>query len=178
VPHRKRERQEASSDESAKHKERNEFALAVIVALFGLVGTVLGVLGYLQSRESLQIARESDSRAVRTEQLTRQLEVQQYLAEAWDLMGGEAGTTSIQRPTTDDSKLELARRLIVDKVLTLAPESSKAHRYYAVYFYARGDFRSAMNEVETALKLDPSSAEAQYDLTRLKLEVHGTPRLP
>ena len=155
-----------------------EPVLGILGAIFGLIGAVLAIFSYVQSQKSLELARESEKRSARAEELGRHLEVEQYLADAWDLMGGDAGTTSIQRPTSDENKLELARRLIVNKALVLQPDSAKAHRYYAVYLYAHRDLKGAVRELERALRLDPTSPEAKYDLTRVNLELHGVPRLP
>ena len=153
-------------------------ALDILGAVFGLIATVVAVLSYVQSQKSLAIALASEQRATRAEDLSRRVEAEQYLSDAWDLMGGDKGTSSIQRPIRDEKQLELARRLIVDKALVLQPASSEAHRYYAIYLYAKGDIRHAISELEQSLKLDPSSPEAKYDLTRMKLELYGTPKIP
>ena len=114
----------------------------------GLIGAILGTLGFLKSQQTASI--------------TQRIEVEQYLAEAWDLMGGKPGTIDITS-FAPQSQLELARRLI-DKALFVEPKSPEAHRYKGVYFIGRGKLDKAIDKFQTAIELDPDYAKAHSNL--------------
>jgi len=167
------------------NREKTELVLGAFGAVFGLAGVVMGLLGYSQANRSLVLARTSERRALDAERTARRLEVNQLLAEAWDFLGGETGTTFILNPNRDERRLELARRLIQDQALVLEPENVKAHRYLGVYLYAKGDLEGASKELCRAIELDPTDCDSWWDLDRVQVEADGaakrapcTPTLP
>lgn len=55
------------------------------------------------------------------------VEVRRFIDEAWDLMGGEEGTSSLEFTAPQEPRrLELANRRL-DAALELSPEDSRAH---------------------------------------------------
>jgi hypothetical protein len=78
---------------------------------FALLGTILGLIGFIEGRRSADISRS--------------LEVKQYLDEAWDRLGGKPGTTEVYEYTGEKSDIEIARRLI-DKALLINPKNASA----------------------------------------------------
>jgi len=122
----------------------------IIGALFfGLVGTALGVLNYYHGREA--------------ERRDRHLESIGLLNRAWDLMGGRAGTTTIETSQfASSSDLELAHRLI-EKAFVLS-ESAKAYSVQATYFLAMKQGPDAVQSARRAIELDPGYAAAHSTL--------------
>lgn len=155
------------------NKARIEIFLGIFGAILGLAALVVSVLSYNQSSESLKLSRASEERAKQAQIASQRIEVNQLLSDAWDLLGGEVGSTVIQNPTRDEGKLELARRLIQDRAMVLEPKNSTAHRYYGVYLYAKGDLRGAMQAFQRAVGLNPSDKAALFNLARMKMEVFG-----
>lgn len=156
-------------------KEKIELLIAISGALFGIVGTTVGLLSYQQANKSLELARTSDERARQAQDAARLVEVKQYLADAWDLLGGEVGSTDFGNPTEDRRKLELARRLI-EKAMLLEPRSSGAYYHYAVYQYGKGDLRAAESALIKAVRIDPENRSALIGLNIVQLELRGISR--
>lgn len=154
-PSRSRRSDTLTLNMNAKTRKRIELAVSVLGAVFGFAGTVLAILSLAQSRDAAAAANTATAAANRAT-------ANQQLADAWDLLGGRPGTVSIARPTNDATALELARRLIKEKALVIDPTNPKGHRYLAVYLYAVGDPRSALDELEKALRLDPADKATQF----------------
>lgn len=94
--------------------------------------------------------------------VARQLQVEGLLDEAWDLMGGERGTSTIDE-FADPERLELARRKVRD-ALILCPDCSAAHGKMGVYFVATGQLLRAEQELRRAVELDPQNFMARRNL--------------
>lgn len=106
-----------------------------------LLGAGLGLTGFCESRRS---------RAAAT-----RIEAQQYLWEAWDLMGGRPGTETISEGefVQDEGQLQLAYRLI-EKARLLDPKFAKVYGRLGSYWAARGQLGQALEAYGEAIRLD------------------------
>ena len=148
-------------------------------AVLGLVGGLLGVVGFVQSCDS--------------QGKLRVLEVSRLLDQAVDQLGGEEGTTLIEPRVSSRSRshLELARRKL-EEALILDPSNARAMDVKCLYLalagehaklaglcqpvsrmrafalgsaaFDRGDYATAISSFEQALRLEPSDANAHSSL--------------
>ena len=143
-------------------KKNYQLLFGIVGVIFGLLGTVLGLLGYLDARD---LTRRS-----------KILEAKQLLDEAWDLMGGAQGTTSLTIPYPESVKdvqnLEEARRRL-ERALIVDPESSMGHHIKGVYLHATGKHGEAEREYRYSLSLK-EDAEVYSSLGALLLEERRT----
>jgi len=123
--------------------------------VFGVIGSVLGLTSIIRNR--------------RNETSTKNMQVNQDLAEAWDILGGETGAEEITHFVRDRAKIQLARRLIEEKALVLDPRSAKAYRHQGAYLRAIGESSLAIKSYQKAINIDPNYARAYTNLgTALK----------
>ena len=117
--------------------------------VFGLVGMVIGVMGFRQAARTATLAQETARQAQKTEN-------DRTLEAAFDLMGGKPGSTTIDLRLNDrraaDGDLEAARRRI-DEVLAKDPTNARAHRYRALYLRLIGKSDDAIAELTRAIAL-------------------------
>lgn len=125
---------------------RVELAAVIVAAVFGLAGAILGILGYNTARNNQTVTAN------------------QFLAEAWELMGGEPFALTIYHYESDPAKLEKARWLIEDQALVIDPKNSRAWRYLGVYYDSTGDYRKAEGAFKKAIKLEPRYARGHSNL--------------
>ncbi len=90
----------------------------------GATGTLLAIITFLRKEE---IQKRND-----------RIESDQYLYQAWDILGDQSGATWIFGAKNYGDRLEKARRLIAD-ALSLTPYHPKAHMYLGVYWQFKGD---------------------------------------
>lgn len=130
----------------------------------GLIGTAIAISAHLQSRHNAEQLQRNAER-------TQKVELDQLLAEAWDLMGAEQGIVSgtIRRKRAERNDLQLANRNI-DQALTLDPSSAKAHFYKGVYLDLSGKDAQAQDELKKAIDLDSSYAQAYTALGSIYLQ--------
>jgi tetratricopeptide (TPR) repeat protein/nucleoside phosphorylase len=93
-----------------------------------------------------------------------EVEVERLLSEAWDMMGGEAGTETVIAGRASNATLELARRLIQDQALRLNTNHPKGHLYLGVYYILSGRKTKAIQSIKTAITLDPDSPRTRAAL--------------
>ena len=142
------QRKPAANSADPSKPEWATLALGIYGSIVATLGAIVALLAWLKAQKTASV--------------TRRIEVEQYLVEGWDLMGGKKGTTKISS-FSPRWKLELGRREI-DKALIVDPKSSKAHRYKGVYYVGRGKLEEAIAEFHTAIRLDPDNAEAHNSL--------------
>lgn len=115
----------------------------------GLLGSVLGLLGFVKSRSN-------------AETMTR-IQVGQLLNEAGDLLGGAEGSTVLvmdqRRGREARQRLELARRKI-DEALALDDEHPRAHMLMGDYFHLSGSPGKSLAAYQRAAALAPDSPDA------------------
>jgi tetratricopeptide (TPR) repeat protein len=117
--------------------------------VFGLTGTILALLGFVQSQNA---SKQSHA----NERAIKEIEVSRLLNEAWDLMGGGPGTTLLYQFNSEPSALELAKRKI-SEALVLDPQNALAHRLEGVSAESFGNFNDALAAYDRSLQLDPQS---------------------
>ncbi len=122
-----------------------DLLLKLVSLLLGASGTILGVIGFLRTR---RIALTST-----------QIEVDQCLYRAYDLIGGREGTHRIREPVKARDQLERAKREL-DKVLRLDARSSGAYRLLAAYYSALERPDDALEAAEHAVRLGASDPQA------------------
>lgn len=122
----------------------------------GLLGAVLGTLGY---RQSLETERKSSAATL-----------QSNLNEAWNLLGGGPGTESLVR-VPDLAAINLAEERIRLAAIT-SPHDPDVHRLRAVCLDYRGRDADAEREFQEALKYDPQNARV-YNALGTLLEKMG-----
>lgn len=113
--------------------------------IFGLIGAVVAVLTYADSQQKAA--------------LTRKVEIQKYLTEAADIIGGKEGATfafldpeaNNQNPVDNINRLELARRNI-EKALTLDSSNSEALGLMGIYMQMSGKPEEAIKFHREAIK--------------------------
>jgi tetratricopeptide (TPR) repeat protein len=125
---------------------RVELAGVIIAALFGLAGAVLGMLGFLASAKN------------------QRLIANQYLAQAWELMGGEPFALTIYHYEKNPAKLEQARWLIEDQALVIDAENPRAWRYKGVYYDAIGKPIEAERAFRKAIGLESNNSNIYSNL--------------
>lgn len=146
-----------------KYLSKSEKLIAWGGLLFGLAGTIFGILAYYHS--------------VDTNHRTSTLESRQLLFEAWDYMEGEQGAISIQTReySTDQRKLELARRKI-ENAYILTPELALVHRMKSSYYSAKNDWKSSKKWANSALKLNSDDAKNHNHLGVAELMLKNYPQ--
>lgn len=112
--------------------------------IFGVIGAVLGSLGYIQSRK--------------TKSVTNRIEADELLTEAFDLLGGKEGTHSINRSHTPTQEVAVKGRRLIDRAKILCPKYSRVYAVSATYLRVQGKLQKALDEVEYAIKLNPKEA--------------------
>ena len=126
---------------------------------FGLLGAILGLLGYIESQKIVDIENK--------------IKVAQLLADAWDLIGEEEGavfiTLETRRSLVDRASLNRANRKI-DQALLRDPNDSRAHRYKGMYLELTGKLDEALEEYEKAIDLDPDNNQAYNGLGAVYLK--------
>lgn len=127
--------------------------------LFGLMGAVLGLLGYLEAQRGSAEARH--------------LKVEGVLSEAWDLMGGQTGSTVVSHFVADQQQLELARRKIREARI-LMPDYPKVNVYHGAYLEAVGRISDAVESYRQAIILDSQYALAHNHLGAALLKAGQT----
>ena len=126
--------------------EKVELAGVIIAAVFGLAGAVLGTLGFLASERNQRVIAN------------------QYLAQAWDLMGGEPFALTIYHYEENPAKLEQARWLIEDQALVVDPKNPRAWRYKGVYYDAIGRTLDAERAFRRAIDIEPGNSNIYSNL--------------
>ncbi len=105
------------------------------------IALLLSYLGYRNTQKSAQT--------------TRKIEINQLLAEAGDLMGGQEGTTAlVSNRRVEPSQLELANWKI-QEALTLDANHPRAHSRHGSYLHLRGKHAEAVTALRNAIRLDP-----------------------
>lgn len=158
MPPRKGRREKARSRHFWK-EVRDWSALAL-----GVVGGLLGILGYVGSQRSIRLSEKTAATA-------DAVASQQDLSAAWDFLGGHKGTTLLpvegRRPA--DSDITLALRS-VDQALRRDGSNANARWLRGVCMQYRGRRRDAESDYREALKLDPTLWRAHNSLGNLFLE--------
>lgn len=112
--------------------------------IFGLLGAVLGSLGYVQARNTKKIANK--------------IQADELLDEAFDNLGEKEGTFAINREIKpSSSQLQKGFRLI-KKAKELCPKYARVYSIKAVYLRANGQFNKALEEITTGLKFSPNNS--------------------
>jgi tetratricopeptide (TPR) repeat protein len=114
--------------------------------ILSIVGATLGLLGFLNSRDSAS--------------LTRRLEAQALLNEVWDMLGGDkegVGELNIDKLNDSPYDLEKARRKI-DRAKQLAPNYAAVYWTESSLAYARGNIEKSIALNRQAIRLDPTSS--------------------
>ncbi|HEX8282035.1 MAG TPA: tetratricopeptide repeat protein [Pyrinomonadaceae bacterium] len=113
--------------------------------VLALLGATLGLFGYINSRENAS--------------LTRRLEADTLLNEAWDLLGGREGSREIdlEKFIKSSYELEKAKRKI-DRAKELAPEYAKVYWTESSLAYAKGQSEESIQLARKAIQLDPTSS--------------------
>jgi len=126
--------------------------------VFGLAGIILGLLGYMQAKE--------------TERTANIVQARQHIFAAWDLLGGTQGLVAIamRDVSVDSSSLELARREI-ETALLLAPDLPLAHRIQSSYFGAMGMWKKSIQAAQRAVTLNGNDAESYNHLGVANLQL-------
>jgi Flp pilus assembly protein TadD len=139
-----------SSKEKRELPERSvlrlELAGVIVAAVFGLAGAVLGALGFTASERN------------------QRLIANQYLAQAWELMGGEPFALTIYHYEEIPSKLEQARWLIEDQALVIDSSNPRAWRYKGVYYDAIGRPVDAERAFRKAIAIEPRNSNIYSNL--------------
>jgi tetratricopeptide (TPR) repeat protein len=112
-----------------------------------IIAVTVSTCAFLNSNSAQESAAETNKRSIR-------LEANQYLYEAWDLLGGQA--VAVVDFTNDERTLLEAHRLI-QQALVIDPNNPRAHRRSGQYLHAIGDFRPAIIELTMAVELEKSS---------------------
>lgn len=120
--------------------------------VFGLIGAILGLLGYFNSQNASKIVNT--------------LKADQALNQAWDILGDVQGSGAITDAVEDKNKRELARRLI-DEALLVAPTYSKSHLMKGIYYNIVGIPNRAEEELRQAISLDDKNGMAHFNLGTL-----------
>ena len=125
----------------------------IVRSWVGALGTFVAAGALLQGWCNADSIGENEAR-------TQAVEVDRLLDEAWDLMGGREGTTSLDdaRSTPAAERVLAGRR--IDNALTLVPDNARAHRTRGVYLHRSGRPQEAVQALRTASELDPSDAFA------------------
>ncbi len=115
---------------------------------------VLGVVVYYALRQPAATSSRSA--------LEDRLQAERLLDEAWDLMGGEIGTNSLDH-FADERSLELARRKIRDALL-LVPGMAAALGKMGTYLRAIGRYEESEALLRRSVAEDPSDWAAHNNL--------------
>lgn len=115
----------------------------------GAIGTLLAIIAFLRQRK----VHES----------SQQIESDQLLSQAWDILGDRPGTTWIFGAKNFADRLEEARRLIAEALLR-TPNYPKAHMYLGVYWQFIGDYQRALECHRKAIDLDGTYVSAYNNL--------------
>lgn len=122
----------------SKWRKAREFGLF----LLAVAGTLMGAVNFFETRS-----------------IDRRIMAEQYLEEAWDILGGHPGASMITAMEHPLHELTLAKRKI-KKALILAPGMPEAHRRHCVVLRRDRELDRAREECEKAIDLDPKSAAA------------------
>lgn len=150
-------RRARSQTESPEYSRTSQFREWLGIVL-GLFGAVVAILGYQES--------------VKTRERSARVEAYVYLDTAWDLMGGQPGTSFITKPVSDRSSLEEAHRAI-ERALILDPDSGRGFRINGAYLRATSKLQEAIRSLETSLTLDPNDYRSHSALGILHLEARN-----
>lgn len=107
---------------------------------FGLLGTILAIAALVENH--------------RNRNETKALKVRQLVYEAWDLLGGQPGSSVIWQPAQNPATTELVRRLLSD-ALVIEPDSAEAHAAIGASFALSGRPEEAIAACRRAFELDP-----------------------
>lgn len=126
-----------------------------VKALLALIALVISVISLLKSRK---------------QELTMQkIEINGYLHEAWDFMGGQKGSDTIMSFSSKND-LILARREI-EKALTINPKHVKANYYQGVLFEAMKQNKDAEQSYLKSIKFSKGKEySAFHNLGRIYLK--------
>lgn len=147
-----------SQDPLAQVNETGERFREWTGVILGGLGTLLGLMGFIEAR---RVGRTAD-----------QVRAAQALNEAWDLLAGQEGATNVSSFTKDWTRIEMARRKIEEEALVVEPNSPQGLRYRAALLLAANRLNEAVLAFRAALDADPTSAAAHNNLgvTLLKLD--------
>ncbi len=98
--------------------------------------------------------------SIKQSRITRRIEIEQLLHDAWDLMGGKKGTDMISNFSIE-SDLILARRNI-EKALMINPKHAKSQYLEAVLFEGLGDHKNSEKSYLKAIKLSNGKISNAY----------------
>ena len=115
-----------------------------IAFLFACVGTAPGVYNVVVAGRSAAAAARVQADAL--------------LEDAWDIMGGEAGSSSLSKFVSDKRQIELATRKIV-RAERIAPKYARAWWIHSSLAAAQGNLADALTFAQKAHALDPTSPE-------------------
>lgn len=122
--------------------------------VFGLVGAVLGTLGFLSAKQNTEV--------------TNQIQADRLIAEAWDDLGGKPGTNEIVNYVTVPDKLEFASRKLNEAEM-LAPRNAKVYSVKASLAIARRHYEDAALLCQKAIGLDPTAYQPHNQLGQLRI---------
>jgi tetratricopeptide (TPR) repeat protein len=114
-----------------------------VTLILAILGCVLGIKGYLESKQTAKVQ-------VR-------MQAENLLNEAWDLLGGQTGTSHVTSFTRSSTNLELASRKITQATL-LAPSFPKVYTTRGAYYMARRRWTEAIRDYKHAIQLNPDTA--------------------
>lgn len=140
----------ARKQKGAKSNPTNEATYSKMLRdwvsfILALLGATLGLFGYINSRE--------------TTSLTRRLEADTLLNEAWDLLGGQEGSHEVDPDELIKSPYELEKvRRKIDRAKELVPEYAKVYWTESSLAYAKGQVEQSIQLARQAVQLDPTSS--------------------
>ncbi|MEH8229614.1 tetratricopeptide repeat protein [Aeromonas veronii] len=119
-------------------------------AFFGLIGMVLGVLGYIKARRSDKISSD--------------LETQDILRQVFDILGGEENAVIVPKNSTANSNDMVKAKHLLTKAECLSPNSAKVNHIWALYYRAIGDTKKAKISEKKSQKIAPNRASSYLTL--------------
>lgn len=122
--------------------------------MFGVVGAVLGTLGFLSSKQNTEV--------------TNRIQADRLIAEAWDFLGGKPGTNQIVNYVTAPDQLELAARKLNEAEM-LAPRDSNVYSVKASLAIARRHYEDAALLCQKAIALNPTAYQPHNQLGQLRI---------